>query len=442
VGSKGFAYLGIAPLYIGEMVLAASLALFAFAPNFRAVLGSFVSLPFFLLVCLCLLRTLPLIDEYGVYALRDSVVYGYILFAVLLAGCIATPHAIVQGTRMYEYAALAALPVILVLLLAVGRGGPGLEDEQAITLKPGDTAVHLTGILSFLMLGLGRQIDRRDNSRSSLLFRTAVVVAWIIAALLALWCASLSRGAMLSMLLGLLVLFAWGFNRRLIVWTMLAVTVILAVSFLLDLRIETERREISARQVVANFLSVFDVDAAHIVGSGIDADALGATANWRLYWWTDIVDYTFFGDLFWNGHGFGPNLATIDGYQVDPDDQLRSPHNVHMTFLARAGVPGFLLWIASQVAFGAALVRASLRMRRIGAQGWLRVNVWVTAYWVAALTNASFDVYLEGPQGGIWFWCIIGFAMALMHVEKMAYRQQAEPKAVGRPGISLPVAAR
>ena len=30
------------------------------------------------------------------------------------------------------------------------------------------------------------------------------------------------------------------------------------------------------------------------------------------------------------------------------------------------------------------------------------------AYWAAFLTNAAFDVYLEGPVGGVWFWCVFG----------------------------------
>jgi hypothetical protein len=28
------------------------------------------------------------------------------------------------------------------------------------------------------------------------------------------------------------------------------------------------------------------------------------------------------------------------------------------------------------------------------------------------MVNASFDVYLEGPTGGIWFWVIFGTGLA------------------------------
>ena len=32
----------------------------------------------------------------------------------------------------------------------------------------------------------------------------------------------------------------------------------------------------------------------------------------------------------------------------------------------------------------------------------------LVAYWMAFLVNTSFDVFLEGPMGGIWFWTLVG----------------------------------
>ena len=34
-------------------------------------------------------------------------------------------------------------------------------------------------------------------------------------------------------------------------------------------------------------------------------------------------------------------------------------------------------------------------------------------YWLAALANAAADVYLEGPQGGILFWSVMGLGLAI-----------------------------
>jgi hypothetical protein len=37
-------------------------------------------------------------------------------------------------------------------------------------------------------------------------------------------------------------------------------------------------------------------------------------------------------------------------------------------------------------------------------------------YWVAFIVNASFDVFLEGPMGGVWFWVLFGFGLAAVRV--------------------------
>jgi hypothetical protein len=32
------------------------------------------------------------------------------------------------------------------------------------------------------------------------------------------------------------------------------------------------------------------------------------------------------------------------------------------------------------------------------------------------MVNTSFDPYLEGPQGGIWFWSLFGLGMVIMRL--------------------------
>jgi hypothetical protein len=41
-------------------------------------------------------------------------------------------------------------------------------------------------------------------------------------------------------------------------------------------------------------------------------------------------------------------------------------------------------------------------------------GAWVLAYWVAMMVDTSFDPYLEGPQGGIWFWAVFGLGLVVM----------------------------
>ena len=134
------------------------------------------------------------------------------------------------------------------------------------------------------------------------------------------------------------------------------------------------------------------------------------------------------------------NLATDDGFQVDAAQSLRAPHSAHLEILARAGVPGLALWALLQVAFAAAILRAAAVARRIKEPAWIPLLGWVFVYWLAALVNGSFDVYLGGPQGGIWFWSMIGFGLALTRM--VNERAASRPPTVRRLLTAAPSSGR
>lgn len=54
---------------------------------------------------------------------------------------------------------------------------------------------------------------------------------------------------------------------------------------------------------------------------------------------------------------------------------------------------------------------------------------WLLAYWTALMVNASLDVYLEGPQGGIWSWSLVGFVIALTQLQRVERRSGAAASA-------------
>jgi O-antigen ligase len=175
---------------------------------------------------------------------------------------------------------------------------------------------------------------------------------------------------------------------------------------LIDPRIKLSTvREISVGQMVDNVISVF---------SETDDPGLEGTKSFRLRWWTAIVDYTIGGRHFWTGKGYGINLAEDDGFQAT--QSLRAPHNGHIEILARSGVPGLLLWIILHATYGFSLLRAAARARARGDTAWVRVLGFVFVYWLAAMFNASFDPYLQGPQGGIWFWTMFGVGLAAIRM--------------------------
>lgn len=168
-----------------------------------------------------------------------------------------------------------------------------------------------------------------------------------------------------------------------------------------------EVRSVSPIQWIENVASVF---------SQSSDENLEGTKQFRLAWWTKIVGYTVFGPHFWTGKGFGVNLADDDGFQVLEDGSLRAPHNSHITSLARMGVPGFVLWVLLQGAFAIGLLRSILAHRRSGNATVAAVGAWILVYWTAMVVNSSFDPYLEGPQGGIWFWTLFGLGMVVMRI--------------------------
>jgi hypothetical protein len=143
-----------------------------------------------------------------------------------------------------------------------------------------------------------------------------------------------------------------------------------------------------------------------------------------LDWWNVIVNNTVYGPYFWTGRGFGLNLAEADGITDNHrlTHPLRSPHNVHMTILARAGVPGFALWGAFLASWLGMMLRTMWIARRRGQTDWAALSLFIACYAMAIVINATFDVTLEAPMQGVWFWCLIGFGIGSV----MVYRCQPD----------------
>ncbi|MCH8187092.1 MAG: O-antigen ligase family protein, partial [Proteobacteria bacterium] len=225
--------------------------------------------------------------------------------------------------------------------------------------------------------------------------------------------AAKSRGGMLAVVAAILLVLAFRRTKqspRLLLGAGLALGAF-ALLFTVVGNVQIFDRTISLSQVVENAVSIFDSSR----NSG-----LAGTVQWRLDWWGKVINYTIFGDNFWTGKGFGINLADSDGFQTN--GSLRSPHNAHITILARSGVPGLVLWVMVLVTFYASMTKAYLSARRLGQRHFANASLWILAYTTALLVNMSFDVYLEGPQGGIWFWSVMGFGIALSERQRREAR--------------------
>ena len=413
---RGFAYLGMPPLFVGELVLLVGLAAVVLT---RGTLrrASRVPMTWFILAYAGwgALQTFPYLGPYGIDALRDAVLWGYGAFAILVVALLGREVDVQLVPRWYERWFpwfLLWAPVAWVLHRLFEHSLPQIPGTSVPVLEfsPGDVAVQLAGAASFMLLGL----RGTNNARGHLARRLPDRILWLIRLVLLILVAAWNRGGTLAIVMAVMVSLAArpAAVSKLALLGVVTVTLGLAASvFGLSIDTGDYRGRISPAAITENIKSIFGSNR-----QSVDA----GTSEWRLLWWGDIVSYTVRGDYFWTGKGYGINLADDDGYQTNSEDDaaLRSPHNGHLTVLARAGVPGFVLWLMLQGYFFLSLMRACLRARRAGAEWWFRMNVWILAYWLACMVNASFDVFLEGPHGGIWFWALFGFGIWMTEVQK------------------------
>lgn len=407
---KGFAYLGLSPLFIGEIALSAGLVAVLRTGCLIAALATLPSLVLAATMTWVLLRTLPYVGVYGFDALRDSVVIMYGGFAFVVIALLLEDGRRINSILRYYGAFLGiyvpAIPFLYTFSQYMADYVPNWPGYNVPLLQvgSGEVAVHLAGAAVFALVGFRK-----------------VTLLWIVLLFATVVIASVSsRGAMLAFVLP--VIFAALMLGK--VRELAAVLVVGLVIFATAYAVETaftDRREarttsersLSARQIVDN--------VASIAGQG--EQQLEGTKTWRLEWWNIILANTVFGPNFWTGRGFGLNLADADGFR-DGDHPnlpaLRSPHNVHMTVLARAGVPGAVLWLGLLTSWFAMMMHAMLTARRRGQTEWAGLFLFANCYAASFVINATFDVALEGPMQGIWFWCLVGFGIG----SAMVYRCQ------------------
>lgn len=400
VCGRAFAYLGITPFYIGEAVLLAGfLTLIS-----RGVSAGMFFLPQVQALLLFLLwsamQTLPYLGEYGLFALRDGVLWGYGLFALITASLLWMQPALLRMLlRRYQWFA-HYFPFFALVVLAVTAIIPKGDFEVAdyAQMKPGDALVHLAAILAFAVTGMARM-------RPHIVWIAAFVLAFVIAG-------SDGRGGLLAFIAGGAVLVGLQIHRPAI-WRLgagLVVGLICCAVLLPQIGVfghfeQRRERNVSPMQIADNIISVF---------SESDEDMLEGTKRMRLIWWQKIIDDAWFGPDALAGRGYGINLGIEDGFAPRMDESVRHPHNAHMNILARSGMTGLFFWLAFNFVWAAGMFRGLLGARMQGLSEWEGLFTTLLVYQVASLVNASFDVYLEGPMGGIWYWVMMGIGIGAL----------------------------
>lgn len=418
----GYALLGkeFAYLFLGEMVLVIGCILF-FRSNRITIL---ISDPTLLLSAIFgfwgVCRTVPFIGRYGAYAIRDAALWGYGLVAVFIVVFVNNSGQISRALNTYRRFVIFLVPALFVFMaveftLFVSLPAPPWAPQSEFALvKGGDAAVQLAGaaLLSLIFTQQERVRWRQGIS----LFRIIGFITWVGGVLIAL---IVSRAGFFAVVVPIAVVSLLRFQKvgwKVIGLGLIAVVFIFAVLESDLVNIELRGRQVNPDQMAASVSSAF---------GSTEHQELEGSKEWRLGWWNNIIDYTVRGPYFWTGKGFGVNLAVEDGPPglTAEDTALRSPHNGNMTVLARMGVPGLLIWAALNISFVVRLFAAYRRANRAGLMFWARVDLWVLCFWLALMINLSFDVYLEGPVGGMWFWSIIGLGVAAVRVQAYEARK-------------------
>jgi O-antigen ligase/polysaccharide polymerase Wzy-like membrane protein len=425
---RAFAYLGFPPLYIGEMTLVLGIAAALMAGNLTGAIFNLPGIALALLMLWTVFRTIPYWNTYKFDALRDAVIVVYGLFAYIIASLIlrrpVTLALLIERYKRFIPFVIFLSPVLpMVAYLSAGDSFVWTYGSQQVGgPKIIELSCHVPAVIAFSLIGFVR-------------LRSLVL---IFVLLIGLFLASQERQAMLTFTIGCFMASFFSPNRhalRNFFAVVGVVVVIVGIGSALNLRLAGggDGRTFDARQLMTNAANVF---------SNSGSSRGDETREWRLNWWSDIIHYTLHGRYFWEGKGFGVNLADADGYQTFDDKSdvapLRSPHNAHMTILARGGVPAIVMWIFALGSWGVAVVRQLIEARRVKDDWWAGVFAFLLTYWTIILISGSFDVALEGPVLGIWFWTIHGIGMAALVLHRHRVFTLQRPRAMSEShGVAL-----
>ena len=294
---RGFAYVGVAPFYVGEMLLTCGVVILL---RLRTVLATLTMLPamaFSLLLIFVVCRTIPYLSQYGVDAVRDSVIVVYGVFAFVVAGLLLDDPTrvsrVVGFLRKFTglYVFLGPL-AYLINESSISQSLPKLPgaDVSIISLRPGELGVHLAACAIMAIVEL-----------------RSATVAWITALCLGAGIvASQNRGGFLAILIPVAVALSLTGRWRGVIPALLGVLLAFGIAYATNVTIPMNRddgRSVGARQIVDNLVSLVDSSG------GTQQDD---TKLWREAWWREIENYTLHGSYFWTGKGFGVNLSQAD----------------------------------------------------------------------------------------------------------------------------------
>jgi hypothetical protein len=391
---KSFAYLGVPPLFIGEIVLAAFLLL-----KPRVILGTWTASLFRASPLNMLGLTLFIFMAYGVWQVGRGVLNGHDLTYTLM-------FFVFNYYALYIFlgiwVGLQASDVLpkLIRVIAWVNGVYGLiyilALRHVVAYMPG-TEVHLfyaPGGGAFAILGL-------------LCFERELRKFWVLVVVVLNVMVSLVwqvRAEWFALALGLIV---WGMlTGRLgrVVAIGMAGLAVLGMIELADLKLVGRTgTSISLSETIARVVAPIDLELAKQLSPKAESHA--STADWRELWWEQIwlsVHSTPTLEAF--GHGYGFYLFGLAPLEIREyvDLDIRTPHSVFYYALGYTGWVGVALFAFLQFA----IVRLLWRSYRLTGQP---AGV---VLWVVGMAMANFEAGFDTPYRAIPFYLLAGMSIA------------------------------
>jgi hypothetical protein len=379
--NKGFAY-----SYMAEILLASGiLILFINRKNLeigidrkQIILGFFISISFIFIIFG--------IFQYSVInVLRDSLAFEYAIFAFIIY-FLKNEYEYIWNKiiQIYKWIPLVLFINFFLFYFLVLYFPPiNLFGGQHILLyKNGDKSVHLLISTIFMFL------FTNQYSKKILIVNTILISINFLILL------AFTRSGTLSYVFALFSFIFFAKNkiikesvRSLLKYIPVILLISIVIFESIDLQGDSQGRTITFSQITTNFTS--------LISSDIDGN-LTNNKVWRYIWWAKLVNESFTLQHFFVGKGLGMSLAGNE--QLNDDDNLRSPHNFHLTILARFGYFVFIAWIIWLVS-----IFKPLFTRKLGGK-----TLAITSILLAFIINGSFDVFFEGPMGAFPFWTFVG----------------------------------
>jgi hypothetical protein len=382
--NKGVAYTFGVELLLGLGVL----SIFIQRKNFEV----YKDKKYTILFIICLITFFYVI--FGIFkfnyfnVIRDSFAFEYALFAIIIYFFKDYRASIWEKLiQLYKWAPLALLAnTILFYYVIIDLPPIEIFGGQPLFLyKNGDKSLHLL-ISTILMI-----LFTDKYSRIWLILNTILILINLLILL------AFTRSGSVAYLAGIFCFFFFSKSslitdnlRKVLKYIPILLIIVFGIFAAIEIDGDAQGRTISLSQITDNFSS--------IVSSDIDG-SLTDNKVWRLVWWAKLLNESFTLEHFFIGKGLGMSLAGNDLTSVD--ENLRSPHNFHLTIIARFGYIIFFIWIYWLYLLFKPLFKKQLSGKMLG----------LTCILLAFIINGSFDVFFEGPMGAFPFWTLVGLLL-------------------------------